>query len=105
MALTPQCMTLEDFLKNPWKWHTPLNEKIDDSKRALLLPLVDPKDHKHHYSSEALTKMKAEHKLAFEQQQQSIALLKNETKPSEKTLDPAVVKEMDELTELLYGPS
>jgi len=108
MAVTPQCMTLEEFMKNPWIWHPPLNEKIDDSKRALLLPLVDPKDHKHHYSSEALTKMKAEHKMAFEQQQQqqqSIALLKNETKPSEKTLDPAVVKEMNELSELLYGPS
>ena len=101
MAFTPQCMTLEEFMKNPWIWHSPLNEKIDDSKRALLLPLFDPKDHKHHYSSESLTKMKAE----FEQQQQSIKLLKNETKPSEKTLAPAVVKEMDELSELLYGPS
>ena len=100
MAVTPQCMTLEEFMKNPWIWHPPLNEKIDDSKRALLLPLFDPKDPKHHYSSEVLTKMKAE----FEQQK-SIAPLKNETKPSEKTLDPAVLKEMNELSELLYGPS
>jgi hypothetical protein len=100
MAFTPQCMTLEEFLKNPWKWHTPSNEEIDDSKRALLLPLFDPKDPKHHDSAELLTKMKAE----FERQQ-SIELLKNEIKPSEKTLDPAVVKEMDELAELLYGPS
>lgn len=99
-----ECITLEEFLKNPDKWHgwqkNP-HKHTEDSKPALLVPVFDPKDPKYQISPEALARLKDEHKRAFEeQQQQSVEPIKNEI----KTIDPAILKEMDELSELLYGP-
>ena len=98
MAFTSQCITWAEFMKNPSKWseihfdkiHV---DKIDDSKRALLLPLFDPNDSNYQVSPDFEAIYEIERKRALEP-------VKIEQKPEE----PAILKEMNELSELLYGP-
>ncbi len=100
-----ECITLAELMENPekWKvWQENSHKHTDNLRQALLLPVFDPTDTKYQISPEKLARLKEEHKRAFEQQQQQpVEPLKNETKP----IDPEILKEMDELAELLYGPS
>ena len=102
MAFTPQCITWEcitwaEFIENPSKFSVTPVVKIDDSKPALLLPLIDPKDSNYQFSAEYEAKYEIE-------RERALVPLKIERKPEETPLDPAILKEMNELSDLLYGP-
>ena len=93
MAFTTQSITWAEFIENPSKFSETLVVKIDDSKQALLLPVFDPKDSNYQVSPDFAAKYEIERNRAIEP-------LKKEQKPA----DPAILKEMNELDELLYGP-
>ncbi len=74
----------------------------DESGKAILLPVFDPNDPKHTLSPDFQERYEAEIKRAIEQQAIANQISDKPTKPS---LDPALLKEMNEVSELLYGPS
>jgi hypothetical protein len=75
----------------------------NESGKAMVLPVYDENDPKYKLTPERLAILEAEHKKAFEIYQQTLLIQDNQKTSSPSPLDPDLVKEMDELCELLYG--
>ena len=75
----------------------------DESSKTMVLPVYDVNDTQYKLTPERLAILEAEHKKAFEIYQQTLLIQDNPKISSPPQLDPVLVKEMDELCELLYG--